>query len=30
MTHYQAEQERIAMEMSKKAFGERFGVDHGE
>ena len=30
ITHYQAEQERIAMEMSKKAFGERFGGDNGE
>ncbi len=30
ITHYQAEQERIAMEMSKKAFGERFGGDDHE
>jgi hypothetical protein len=30
ITHYQAEQERIAAEMSKKSFDERFGGDHGE
>lgn len=28
ITHYQAEQERIAMEMSKKAFDERFGGEN--
>jgi hypothetical protein len=28
--HYLAEQERIAAEMSKKAFDERFGGDNGE
>jgi hypothetical protein len=28
--HYLAEQERLAAEMSKKAFDERFGGENGE
>ena len=30
ITHFQAEQERIATEMSKKAFEERFGGENGD